>query len=451
MAPAVALSRQPLVRHVATLQVGAAAAAGIGFVGSALLARALGSSEYGLYALAFSAVSLTALLTDLGQNLGAVTLWAEAVALGSLERAGLVGAYVLRTSLISSGIVFLAALLLAPLAGTLLYHEPRLGLLVIVLLGAKVWGPALRIPLIALQVTRRMPLLVTLETADLLLRSTLSVLAALAGFGALGAVVGQAVGGLAIAGAAVALYLRLEPAEPRLPSLRTMLGLALRGDVPMRHPLGFGLSVVLERDLRIVANSLPPLLLGLVAPTAEVGVFRVALSYMTLPTLLHEPLTRVLMVTFPQTRTQGAQALGAAYWRSTTITAGGVLLVALGLAAVAPWVVPLVYGREYATSGSVALLLGLAAAAGGLNATNIPLLRSLNRVLPTVWLGAVALLASLAPMVWLIGRYGAFGAAAAYSLGAVVLALTSQWVAWRALASSGARPGASRAADQDNA
>jgi O-antigen/teichoic acid export membrane protein len=303
----------------------------------------------------------------------------------------------------------------------------------VLLLASRVWGVGLRLPLVALQATRRMGLLVALEVGDLALRATLSVLAALAGWGAPGVVAGQALGGLLIALVALAVYARVTDREPRLPPLGEVVRLALRGRLPTGQLLGFGLSVVLERDLRIVANSLPALLLGYFASAAEVGRFRVALSYMSLPTLLHEPLGRVLMVSFPELRVRDARRLGAAYWLSTLVSAAAILAVSLALALLAPWLVPLVYGREYAASAGLAALLGLAAALGGLSSTNIPLLRALNRVLPAVWLGGAALLLSLPLLAWLVAHYQALGAAAAYSLGALLLSLAGQWVAWRSL------------------
>ena len=69
-----ALARRPTLRQVALLQVGAAAIAAIGFVSSAAMARLLGSSEFGLYALALSALSLSGIVVDLGQATGAVIM-----------------------------------------------------------------------------------------------------------------------------------------------------------------------------------------------------------------------------------------------------------------------------------------------------------------------------------------------------------------------------------------
>src|SRR5439155_528336 len=86
-----------------------------------------------------------------------------------------------------------------------LARRPTLRLLAL-LLASRVWGVGLRLPLVALQATRRMGLLVALEVGDLALRATLSVLAALGGWGAPGVVAGQALGGLLIALVALAVY-----------------------------------------------------------------------------------------------------------------------------------------------------------------------------------------------------------------------------------------------------
>jgi O-antigen/teichoic acid export membrane protein len=429
----VGVARRESVRQVVILQCGAAAIAGLGFASSAALARVLGSAEFGLYALAMSIVSITLLVTDLGQSPGSVTLWAMAAAEHSRARAAAVGAYVLRISLTTGVLILVAALLFGPTIARDVYREPRLALLVQVLLGAGLFWAALRLPVAGLQATRRMAAVVGLEVGDIALRAALSVVAALAGLGAAGVVWGQALGAVGIGVAAVAVYAGVARRDVELPRAGEIATLALRGRVAMRRMVGFGLSVTVERDLRIVTNTVPVLLLGWIASTTDVADLRIATSYMQLPTLLYEPLTRVLLVSFPRLHLRGRAELGSAYWLSTWIASLGTLVVVLALAALAPWLIPLIYGHEYAASAPLALPLGVAAVAGAVQSTAIPLLRSLNRVWSAALLGGAMLLAAAVPLVWLIVRQGAPGAALAYASGAVLLAATAQWVCWRAL------------------
>jgi O-antigen/teichoic acid export membrane protein len=291
----------------------------------------------------------------------------------------------------------------------------------------------LRLVLIALQASRRMWPLVQLETGDLLLRAFLSVLAALAGLGALGAVAAQALGGLVAAVAAIGVYLRFEGREPHLPSLRDMGRGAWRGSLPIRRLLGFGLSIVMERDLRIVASAAPVSLLAVMASTSDVAHLRVALSYMALPSLLYDPIARVLMVTFPELRLTHPGALVPAYRRALLGSALIVLAAAACLSLAAPVAIPLVYGSDYRPSAALAPWLSLAAVAGAANAVSIPLLRSMQRVGRAAALGAVLLAAAALPLAALIASHGAAGAAAASALAALLLAGGAQWVTWRSL------------------
>jgi O-antigen/teichoic acid export membrane protein len=259
------------------------------------------------------------------------------------------------------------------------------------------------------------------------------VLAALAGLGALGAIAAQALGGLASAISAVWVYVSLERREPAFPSLLEMLRAARYGAVPMRRLLRFGLSIVAERDLRIVVSAAPVALLGIVATTPEVAHLRVALSYMALPSLLYDPIARVLMVAFPELRLTRPDALLPAYRRALVGSTLAVLSVAACLALAAPVAVPLIYGDDYRASAALAPWLSIAAVAGAANAVCIPLLRSMQQVGRAACLGAVVLAAAAVPLTAAIVAYGASGAAAAYAVATLLLAACAQWITWRSL------------------
>jgi O-antigen/teichoic acid export membrane protein len=340
---------------------------------------------------------------------------------------------VLRTSITASGLALVVGTVAAPTIASQAFREPRLAVPLVILLAAGVVSIGLRLVLIALQATRRMWLLVQIETGDLLVRATLSVLAALAGLGALGAIAGQALGGLASTVAAIWVYVRLERRETAFPSLLEMLHAARYGAVPMRRLLGFGISIVVERDLRIVVNAAPVALLGVVATTSEVAHLRVALSYMALPSLLYDPIARVLMVAFPELRLTRPDALASAYRRALLGSSLLVLLVAACLSLAAPIAIPLIYGDDYRASAALAPWLSVAAVAGAANSVSIPLLRSMQRVGWAACLGSVLLATAAAPLIAAIVAYGASGAAAAYAVATLLLAGSAQWVTWRSL------------------
>src|SRR5215213_9669127 len=121
------LVSRPFVRDVGILQFGALFSAGVGFVASIVLARALGAEQYGTYALVVSIGTTVGLLRRLGQDHAATTRLAAAIALDDADSAAKAISYFVSIGVWSAMLIIPIAIRVAPTATELLYGTGVLG------------------------------------------------------------------------------------------------------------------------------------------------------------------------------------------------------------------------------------------------------------------------------------------------------------------------------------
>lgn len=439
-----AVLRRPFVRDAGVLQLGSLAALGISFLLSVALARVLGREAYGAYALVVSAMTAVSLFKRLGQDYVATTHLAAAYARRDPAAAREALVSFNAVNLWSTLVVIPPAMVLAPSVMGAFFGDERLGDALRLALLPPIWAPAMATLIIILQSSRRVVALAILESAQTLALAlcglTLPLLdrvmasaipSALNASKQLGlpptlpappaaamtmlVFAGQAAASLVFALIALLMYSRRREVEPFLPSLGALASGALRPVAATWQNFRSGLAVALDKNLISLYPLAPILLLGALAPTEEVALLRVAMSYLAVPLLALGAISRLLMVKLPELHATQPERMRR-FFLQVTASGGAIsILLALPFVILAPWAIGLLYGPEFAAAASLAPLLALDPLLAGFGIAAGPIYRTYGRNIWALWANLSVLALGLPLALLAIHLHGLAGAALAYA------------------------------------
>lgn len=398
-------------RSSATMALLYAGATALTFLVGALLARLLGASGYGIYALAMTTATLVGTVTEFGLPVLAMREAGTARADGAWGRL---------KGLLHWGdraILMLSALLIAATwAGYELFVRDRSSAYLATLL----WAVAL-IPFVALAKLRAFVLLafdrvVASQLPVMILRPALFVAGCLGWWwlaGSLTPAAAMAVqaGGAALVLAAVwVLFRRYRPA-----ALTTAQPVYAR-----REWLSAALPMGLTEGLRLLQGQLALILVGVFATAAEAGIYRVADAVAQVAAIAASVAGTAATPMFARLWREGDRAgLERVAVLAAWTMLGGALALGLPVLLLGKWLFPLVFGAEFAASLPVfAVLWGgmLVAACFGLV---LALANMTGRHVLTTQSFAVIAAVNLAAGPVLVRLAGAEGAALAAALGSL--------------------------------
>lgn len=145
---------------------------------------------------------------------------------------------------------------------------------------------------------------------------------------------------------AAALYLRKRTTWPP-PQSTPASGGILRRDL-----LSYGISVHFGTAVAFVAERLDQMIISIILPAADLGLFVIATTLSRLPLVFASTMATV---SFPKIASMADEASRAAvFGRYARITSMVVLPASLALAAVMPWLLPLFFGRSFAAAVPIA-------------------------------------------------------------------------------------------------
>jgi O-antigen/teichoic acid export membrane protein len=198
----------------------------------------------------------------------------------------------------------------------------------------------------------------------------------------------------------------------------------------IRRLAGFSSHVVGTRLSAWGARNLDNLLVGRYLGAASLGAYSIAYSLMVTPVnRIAGPLTQVFYPAFSRMRDR--ESIGAVWLRAVRMVALVVVPLMLGLAAVAPDFVRVVFGKRWHAAAPVLQIIALVGLAQSLQALNYGILQSLARTRVLFRYTALASLATVgafaAGLPW-----GIKGVATAYLLASVVLEPIYLWLTARA-------------------
>jgi O-antigen/teichoic acid export membrane protein len=328
------------------------AAVVFGILGTVVAARVLGLEDFGLFVTALAAIGFFQIFLDLTVEEPLTKFgfrYAVAEEWGKLRR---LFARALQLKIAGGVLASLALVALAPVADELFGAE---GLTAPLLVGALL--PLVQAPenigATALLLHGRYDLRGAYGALSMLLR--LSAIAIAAPYGVTetiaAMVVAQAlaVSVLSIVGVVALRRLPAAPQQPLGEDRRKVLSFVLQSSV--------GTGVVSLR------TTLVPLVLGVVAGSTQVGLFRIAQTPMTGLTAASSPVRLILLTDQTRAWERGRERSVLAGVRSYTVIAGLLMVVAVPIALFAmPWLVEVVFGDEYLGAVDAARIILVAAA-----------------------------------------------------------------------------------------
>jgi O-antigen/teichoic acid export membrane protein len=416
------MTRTPLRQFLRTSGVMAllyAGSAGLTFVVGVVLARLLGVSGYGVYALAMTTAALAGIVTEFGLPVLAMREAGAARADGNWS--GLRGLLswsdrtILALSLLLALLTWAGVQVLAPAARS-------------AYLSTLLWAVAL-VPFVAIGKLRSFVLLALDKTLAsqlpvMILRPLLFLGGCLALWWASGALSPAAAMAAQVGGAAIAMVVILVLFRRACPPELVAASPVTR----VRPWLAACLPMGLTEGLRVLQGQLGLVLTGALAGTAQAGLYRVADAALLITALAASIVGTAATPMFARLWSENDQAgLERIAAASAWAMVGGALLLGLPLALFGPWLFPLVFGADFAGSVPVFLVLWLGSLASALFGLTLSVANMTGQhLLSTRSFGVIALV-NLAAGAIAIPIAGALGAAAASALaslaGAVYCAL----------------------------
>jgi O-antigen/teichoic acid export membrane protein len=178
-----------------------------------------------------------------------------------------------------------------------------------------------------------------------------------------------------------------------------------------RPMVGFGVPSALTTVPSMLNFRLDQMLMAAILPAEMLGLYLVAVVWSL---SLSPCLGAVATTLFPHVASHaGSERQRRAFIDVVKLSGAAALLAAAGLALMTPWILPLVFGPEFAPSVPAALTLVLAAAALGFNQVLEEGLRGLGRPTAVLWSEVVGLAISVVLLVLLLRPLGIIGAALA--------------------------------------
>ncbi|WP_024446805.1 lipopolysaccharide biosynthesis protein [Mycolicibacterium iranicum] len=370
-----------------------------GFVGSAIAARLLGPDDFGVVAYVVWCVTISVAVANMGSDVVQQRFIPNLRAAGKSDQVdGLVGAIV-RVSLAAAVVVavVLFAYLNGPGTGALSAGSPHSVVFVIVV--ALVWFFCWRMGdlyLFNLRGEQRFDTLARISTVSALMRVVTTVLGAWL-FGIPGALAGY-IAATVLPASRLLPMLRLKPKVDR--SLqREIFGFAM-----MSWTIGVIGNLLFGRTQIVFLEHYTDI--------GTVGLFAVALTVAEMAAQLPPLLLSALLPRFSEQSGRGAHDDMKSLYRTMTAFIAMVMLpFCLGLAAITPVLVPLIFGRDFADAAAVASILLIAIAINSLGGANLSLILSKGKN-SILWISnAVGLVGVIGLGFLLIPQYGLMGAA----------------------------------------
>lgn len=366
------------VQDVGILQVGKFLSVFLGAISSIILARLLMPELYGIYGLIFAFVSLVGIFIDWGAGYASLTLLAENYTKKNKEEIKNVLTYFVKITFLAILIMGVLSIILAPFLTELLYGDSQIGSLARVVLVATFLGVVYNLFVIILQVIRKIKRLTVLESFEKIIHTSLPVIFILAGWGLIGLVWGHVISVFIFLIYSVLAYSFLVKKNDLLPSFKQIF-LNLR-KVKIRKYFNFGFSIAVDKNLGRLISILPIIFLGIFALPQEVGYFKIAFAYVSIPIMILSPVSRILSVQLPKSKTYGLEILKKHFYKTALYSGLISVILVIPFIILAPYLVKFFYGQEYIESIRLVYYLAIFAALSGFGVGLSSFYRTANKM-----------------------------------------------------------------------
>ena len=366
------------VRDVGILQTGKFFSVFLSVIGSIALARLLQPELYGIYGLVFAFVGLVGIFTDWGGSYASLTLLAEAYAQKDKEAIKNILTYFVKITLLAIGILGILSIVFAPFLTDLIYQNSQVGQWARIILVAVFIGIFYNLLVIVLQSLRKIKKLTILESINKVAYLVFPVGLLWAGFGLAGVIWGHFISSSIFLILSFLIYSSLAQKKEYLPSFKEIF--SNFGKIKINKYFKFGFLIALDKNIGRLIALLPVLILGYLTSPAEIGYFKIALGYITIPTLVLGPISRLLMVQLPKSKSYGLDILKRHFFKTTLYSGAIATLMLIPFVVLAPFLINLFYGREYSPSIQLVYYLAIMTILSGLGVGISSFYRTVNRM-----------------------------------------------------------------------
>jgi len=397
------LFKYNFVKDTATLQIGTLFATGLTFVGSIIFARVLGPEDYGKYGLIFAFTALIGIFLNWGADHATLTLMSEAWANKDKQKIKELIIYFLKLSLYVNGTIGLLAFFTAPLIANYLYHDFTIGSLARWVLLANMLSVLFSLSIIVLQVVRKIKYLTVLENLNKIFYITIPVVLVIFGWYLKGIVFGYLICGIIFFIFSFFFYLMMMKKTDLLPSFKEIFNDFFK--VPLKKYFRFGFLIAIDKNLANLYGILPMTFLGMFALKSDIGYFKIAFSYISLYTIFLKPISRLLSVQLPKSKTYGQEILKNHFYKTTLYSFLIVVCLIIPMVLMAKFLVLTFYGQEFLPTVNLIYLLWPYALVSSLGIGLGALYRTINKMKVTILTNLIIFLITGPLIYWLIKSF----------------------------------------------
>jgi O-antigen/teichoic acid export membrane protein len=394
------LFRSKFVRDTLTLQIGKVIATALAALSTLLVLRLLGPEEYGRFALAQSFMALWVALDLTG--IGASISTHLGVAVGKRDADAVLNAlavFLKITFIVTLAIIVLIATIGQPIAQLL--HTDDIGRLALLLALTLPADHAYALAITSFQSRRQMRTVAIAQSLNQFVLTICTIVAILVNARAESLIIARLVYSyLTMTGAWLA-YARLRDDEMPFPTPGAVLRRAWT--VSPRSYLRFGFLNAVDKNLSNLYTLIPLQLVGVLVGERAAGYLWSALTLITQSGVLTSAVFENMQAVVPQmVGRSDFTGLRRNFGRVLLVLLAGGVVVYAGAAIIAPVVLPLLLGSEWAFAVPVFMVLTIYGAVTTVGGIFGPLYRALGLMRLAITAKVVALVSALPVGYWLI-------------------------------------------------
>jgi O-antigen/teichoic acid export membrane protein len=366
------------VKDVGFLQISNFFSIFVSTIGSIILARLLRPEMYGTYGIIFAFVGTVGIFMNWGADYAGLTLLAEAYAIQDKEKIINILTYYIKLTFFVILIIGSLGIIFSPFITKLLYHDAQIGNWGRIVLAGVCLGAAYNLLNVILQASRKIKFLVVLEILNKLIFTLLPIIFVLLGLGLSGVVWGYFISAITFLCASLLILYFLSRNGQLLISFKDVFRNFRK--VNFKKYFKFGFLIAINKNLGSLLSLLPILALGIYAASSDVAYFKIAIGYIGIPLMVLDPITKLLGVQLPKSKTYGIDTLKKHFYR-TSLWSG---LISLGLIlpfiVFGPFLIRIFYGAEYGGSIGLIYWLSLFGVISGFSVGLGPIYRTLDKM-----------------------------------------------------------------------
>jgi len=389
------------------LQIGSFGGTIVQAVVGILLARLLQPELLGIYSLAFGLAATTSLVIGMGIQEAVSSLLGRSYAQKDKAETENILGFMFKITFFAALIVLVFSFFLPNIADRL-YGDSVIGIYASIIVVAVILSSFFfTLAYSAFQVTGRIRSLTYLIVIDQSLRSGLSLVLVMAGFGVLGAVSGHLVGALILFISSALLFVNLKIKDSVFPDLRRLIISAK--SISLKKYFGFTFWVALDRNMGNLFMALPVILTGIYVTVSEVSFFRLAFGYVNLALSLLGPVSVLLNVEFPKLHIENKEKLAENFKKVSLYSLALSIFLTVTAVVISPIAFKIFYGESFLPSVPYVAGLIVYGALYGIGVGLGPMWRAINKVKISILINSVILGMGIPLGLWLIKSYGLWG------------------------------------------